>query len=74
MYRGEGATITRAPIRSGASAAASTPVIALTEWPTNTASRRSRASHTSTTSRAYPSREEYRSSEKADASERPEPT
>lgn len=50
--------MTSEPIRSGARSAASTPIIALTEWPTNAASRRSSASQTSTTSRAYPSREE----------------
>lgn len=49
--------MTREENRSGAVAAARTPIIALTECPTKATSSRSRASHTSTTSRAYPSSE-----------------
>ena len=37
MYLGLGQTSTRRSNRSGRSMAASTPIMALTEWPTNTA-------------------------------------
>jgi hypothetical protein len=66
--------ITSAPIRCGAALTARTPIIELTECPTKVTSRRSSSSQISTTSRAYPSSEEYRSSVQAVRSELPAPT
>src|SRR4051812_39387322 len=74
MYRGLGPTNTSRSNRSGRSIAASTPMTALTEWPTKTAGASSRASRISRTSAAYPSSRAYRTGSKAVRSEPPAPT
>src|SRR3954471_10021797 len=60
--------------RSGSSATASPPIMALTECPTNATRRRSSSCTSLATSSAYPRSDPYRCSLQADRSELPAPT